>query len=94
VTTYQDSPYPAALYEGLALLLYRQSRLEEACRLRLRVLRITEALGDDFGLCPSPEWCLALSILTLVTLRALGSVLQLTQGQLLIRASECRLWNN
>jgi tetratricopeptide (TPR) repeat protein len=44
-------PTQAALYEGLALLLYRQSRLEEAMQAAASSLAHYEALGDDFGLC-------------------------------------------
>ncbi len=41
----------AVLYEGLGLLLYRQSRLDEAVRAATLSLQHYEALGDDFGLC-------------------------------------------
>jgi predicted ATPase len=41
----------AALYEGLGLLLYRQSRLEEAARAASLSLTHYEALGNDLGLC-------------------------------------------
>jgi predicted ATPase len=44
-------PTQAALYEGLGLLLYRQSRLEEAVKAAARSLTHYEALGDDLGLC-------------------------------------------
>jgi len=44
-------PTQAALYEGLGLLLYRQSRLEEAVHAAALSLRHYEALEDDFGLC-------------------------------------------
>ena len=44
-------PTQAALYEGLSLLLYRQSRLEEAVRAAESSLTHYEAFGDDLGLC-------------------------------------------
>jgi predicted ATPase len=44
-------PTQAALYEGLGLLLYRQSRLEEAVQAAAASLTHYEAFGDDLGLC-------------------------------------------
>jgi predicted ATPase len=41
----------AALYEGLGLLLYRQSRLKEAALASSTSLEQFAALGDQFGLC-------------------------------------------
>jgi predicted ATPase len=41
----------ARLYEGLGLLLYRQSRLEEAALASSLSLEQFEALGDEFALC-------------------------------------------
>jgi predicted ATPase len=47
----QTHPTQAALYEGLSLLLYRQSRLEEAVQAAASSLTHYEAFGDDLGLC-------------------------------------------
>ena len=44
-------PTEAVLYEGLGLLLYRQSRLDEAAEAAGLSLSHYEAFGDDFGFC-------------------------------------------
>jgi len=44
-------PTQAVLYEGLGLLLYRQSRLDEAAEAAGLSLSHYEAFGDDFGFC-------------------------------------------
>jgi predicted ATPase len=49
--TLKTRPIQAVLYEGLGLLLYRQSRLDEAVHAATLSLAHYEAVGDDLGLC-------------------------------------------